>query len=81
MGTDVSSGPVFLSKKRTVAADVSSGLIFLKKNKKNSTGGGGIRKDTLNGLLSMEIKPKMLENTGLQIGRGQHKKGMYSGGV
>ena len=31
---DVSSGPVFLSKKRRiVAADVSSGLIVLKKTK------------------------------------------------
>ena len=34
MGTDVSSGPVFLSKKRgRLVADVSSGLIFLKKTK------------------------------------------------
>ena len=35
MGTDVSSGPVFLSKKKRggLAADVSSGLIFLKKKK------------------------------------------------
>ena len=32
---DVSSGPVFLSKKRGgLVADVSSGLIFLKKKKK-----------------------------------------------
>ena len=31
---DVSSGPVFLSKKRGgLAADVSSGLIFLKEKK------------------------------------------------
>ena len=35
MGTDVSSGPVFLSKKRRIG-DVSSGLIFLKKNKKDN---------------------------------------------
>ena len=35
MGMDVSSGPVFLSKKRGgLVADVSSGLIFLKKKKK-----------------------------------------------
>ena len=35
MGTDVSSGPVFLSKKRGgLAVDVSSGLIFLKKKRK-----------------------------------------------
>ena len=35
MGTDVSSGPVFLRKRGGVAA-VSSGLIFLKKRKKES---------------------------------------------
>ena len=29
MGTDVSPGPVFLSKKRRIGMDVSSGLIFL----------------------------------------------------
>ena len=35
MGTDVSSGPVFLSKNRGgLVADVSSWLIFLKKKKK-----------------------------------------------
>ena len=34
MGTDVSSGPVFLNKRGGLAADVSSGLIFLKKKKK-----------------------------------------------
>ena len=34
MGMDVSSGPVFFSKKKgRLAADVSSGLIFLKKKK------------------------------------------------
>ena len=31
MGTDVSPGPVFLSKKRRIGMDVSSGLIFLTK--------------------------------------------------
>ena len=34
MGTDVSSGPVFLSKKRRIGMDVSSGLIFLTHTKK-----------------------------------------------
>ena len=34
MGTDVSSGPVFLRKRGRLAAHVSSGLIFLKKRKK-----------------------------------------------
>ena len=35
---DVSSGPVFLSKKRGgLAAAVSSGLIFLKKKKRRVT--------------------------------------------
>ena len=34
MGTDVSSVPLFLSKKRGGLAAVSSGLIFLKKKKK-----------------------------------------------
>ena len=36
MGTDVSSGPAFLSKKKEgggLAVDVSSGLIFLRKQK------------------------------------------------
>ena len=33
MGTDVSSGPVFLSKKRRISSRFSSGLIFLKKKK------------------------------------------------
>ena len=37
LAIDVSSGPVFLSKKRRIGMDVSSGLIFLthtqKKNK------------------------------------------------
>ena len=33
MDTDVSLGPVFLSKKRRIAADVSSVLIFLEKKK------------------------------------------------
>ena len=39
MGTDVSSGPVFLSKKRgALAAGVSSELIFLKQtNQQNKT--------------------------------------------
>ena len=36
MGTDVSSGPGFLSKTRGGLAVVSSGLIFLKKKKKDS---------------------------------------------
>ena len=38
MGTDVSSGPVFLSEKKggVLAADVSSGIIFLKKIKINN---------------------------------------------
>ena len=31
MGTDVSSGPVFLRRKRGLVPDVSSGLIFLKE--------------------------------------------------
>ena len=31
MGMDVSSGPVFLSKRGGLVADVSAGLIFLKK--------------------------------------------------
>ena len=31
MGMDVSSGPIFLSKKTRIEADVSLGLIFLKK--------------------------------------------------
>ena len=34
---DVSSGPVFLSKKKRLAADVGSGLIFLKKIKRKNT--------------------------------------------
>ena len=34
MGTNVSSGPVFLSKRGGLVADVSSGLIFLKKQNK-----------------------------------------------
>ena len=38
MGTDVSSGPGFLSKKRGGLAVVSSGLVFLKKKKKKSQG-------------------------------------------
>ena len=34
MGTDVSSGPIFLSKKKGgLVLDVSSGLIFLQKKK------------------------------------------------
>ena len=34
LAIDVSSGPVFLSKKRRIGTDVSSGLIFLtEKNK------------------------------------------------
>ena len=38
MGTDVSPGLIFLSKKRgRLMADVSSGLIFLKNNNKNQT--------------------------------------------
>ena len=36
MGTDVSSGPVFLSKRGGLAADVSPGLIFLKKTHKKT---------------------------------------------
>ena len=36
LAIDVSSEPVFLSKKRRISMDVSSGLIFLKKKKKNS---------------------------------------------
>ena len=35
MGMDVSSQPVFLSKKRRIGGDISSGLIFLKKKKRN----------------------------------------------
>ena len=34
MGTDVSSGPIFLRKRGGLAADVSSGLIFLRKKTK-----------------------------------------------
>ena len=34
LAIDVSSAPVFLSKKRRISMDVSSGLIFLTKNKK-----------------------------------------------
>ena len=35
MGMDVSSGPVFLGKKRGgLEADISSGLIFLKRKRK-----------------------------------------------
>ena len=37
MGTDVSSEPFFLSKKRRIDMDVSSGLIFLTKKKKKSS--------------------------------------------
>ena len=41
MGTDVSSGPVFLRKRGGLAAD-SSGLIFLqKKKRKRSKSRGG----------------------------------------
>ncbi|MPX07470.1 hypothetical protein C0133_08825 [Moraxella catarrhalis] len=36
MGTDVSSGPVFLSKKRRIGSS-SSGLIFLKEKKQKTT--------------------------------------------
>ena len=35
MAIDVSSRPVFLSKKRRIGMDVSSGLIFLKKKRKS----------------------------------------------
>ena len=35
MGTGISSGPIFLSKKGGFVADVSSGLIFLKENNNN----------------------------------------------
>ena len=34
MAIDVSSEPVFLSKKRRISMDVSSGLIFLTHTKK-----------------------------------------------
>ena len=34
LAVDVSSEPVFLSKKRRISTDVSSGLIFLTKKKK-----------------------------------------------
>ena len=34
MAIDVSSGPVFLSKKRRISMDVSSALIFLTKTNK-----------------------------------------------
>ena len=34
LAIDVSSGPVFLSKKRRIVMDVSSGLIFLTHTKK-----------------------------------------------
>ena len=36
MAIDVSSEPVFLSKKRRISMDVSSGLMFLTKKKKQS---------------------------------------------
>ena len=35
LAIDVSSEPVFLSKKRRISTDVSSGLIFLTKTKQN----------------------------------------------
>ena len=38
MAIDVSSEPVFLSKKRRIITDVSSGLIFLKKKNGNYKG-------------------------------------------
>ena len=36
LAIDVSSGPVFLSKKRRIGMDISSGLIFLTHTKKTT---------------------------------------------
>ena len=62
MGMDVSSGPVFLSKKRRIG-NVSSGLIFLKRKK---------RARLMPGLMKKNVY--LFQNLLLKIERKRHLK-------
>ena len=67
MGTDVSSGPVFLSQKRGgLAADVSSGLIFLKKKRKKKKK-DMLREQTVGRKGRQSTSRKLLSNQDMRI--------------
>ena len=57
--TNVSSGPIFLSKKRRIGDDVSLGLIFLKRKKikkRNYSQGGYIEMKNLSNCYQVRKK-------------------------